>query len=404
LRASAGTDSRAPRKPDGDWEHGRGLFFSEQLQCARCHRVRGEGGIAGPDLSNLIHRDVASVLRDIREPSATIHPDYVTYQVATRDGDTIQGFIRSQNEDSIRLFDADGKESVLPRNKVESFGPTALSLMPTGLLEGRKENDVRDLLTFLLWEPPKRSADSTKALMSRLAREEAPDDTSVGRPMRLVLVASKQDHGPGQHDYPNWQTNWSRLLSANGKKVDVETAWEWPTQTQFDSVSVLVLYFWNHNWSPERLAQVDAFLKRGGGIALIHSAVIADKEPEQLAERIGLSAHPRRTGYRHMPFELRLVNRDHAITRGLPERIELLDEPYWPLIGDTNNVQVLAAAKVDGEARPLIWTRQRDKGRVFASIPGHYNWTLNDPLFRVMLLRGIAWAAGENPARLQEAQ
>ncbi|MEP6663324.1 MAG: ThuA domain-containing protein, partial [Verrucomicrobiota bacterium] len=401
ARASAGTDSRAPRKPDGDWEHGRELFYGAQLQCAKCHRVRGEGGVAGPDLSNLIHRDAASVLRDIREPSATLHPDYVTYLVATKAGDIIQGFVRAQKEDSLQLFDVEGKETVLARAGIESVRPTELSLMPPGLLEGRKETDVRDLLTFLLWEPPQHSIESTKALLSRIATKSPSGTADSTRELRLVLVASKQDHGVGQHDYPNWQTNWTRLLSDAGAKSLTETAWEWPTSAQFESASALVFYFWNHNWSAERLAQVDAFLARGGGIVLIHSAVIADKEPEVLAGRIGLSAHPKRTGYRHMPFELRLVDREHPITRGLPERIELIDEPYWPLIGETNAVHLLASAKVDGESRPLIWTQEKGKGRIFASIPGHYTWTLNDPLFRVVLLRGIAWAAGESPARLE---
>jgi len=401
ARASAGTDSRAPRKPDGDWENGRALFYGAQLQCAKCHRVRGEGGTTGPDLSNLIHRDAASVLRDIREPSATLHPDYVTYQVALKDGDIVQGFVRSQKEDSLQLFDAEGKETVVARANLESFRPTELSLMPPGLLEGRKTNDVRDLLTFLLWEPPQHSIESTKALLSRLATKTPRESADSTRELRLVLVASKQDHGAGQHDYPNWQTNWTRLLSDAGAKTSAETAWEWPTPAQFESASALVFYFWNHNWSAARLAQVDAFLARGGGIVLIHSAVIADKDPEVLAERIGLSAHSKRTSYRHMPFELRLVDREHPITRGLPERIDLIDEPYWPLIGDANAVHVLASAKVDGESRPLIWTREKGKGRIFASIPGHYTWTLNDPLFRIILLRGIAWAAGESPARLE---
>ena len=395
VRASAGTDSRAPVKPDGDWEHGRELFFGAQLQCAKCHRVRGDGGTAGPDLSNLIHRDEVTVLRDIREPGATLHPDYVTYQASLKNGDIVQGFVRSQKEDSMQLFDAEGKEIVLSRSQIERFGPAELSLMPSGLLDGSKTNDVRDLLTFLLWEPPKRSAESTKALLSRSAAKGPTDAAPSTADLRLVLVASKQDHGAGQHDYPNWQTNWTRLLSGSKATTSVAAAWEWPTPGQFESANVLVFYFWNHDWSPARLAQLDAFLARGKGVVLIHSAVIADKEPETLAERIGLSAHPRRTGYRHMPFELRLT--EHPIARGLPERIDLLDEPYWPLIGSTNDVHVLASAKVDGQWRPLVWTRERGKGRVFASIPGHYTWTLNDPLFRVLLLRGIAWAAGQDP-------
>ena len=400
LRASAGTDSRAPRKPDGDWEHGRELFFGAQWQCAKCHRVRGDGGLAGPDLSNLIHRDAASVLRDIREPSATIHPDYVTYQVAMKDGETVQGFVRSQKENAVQLFDVDGKETMLARSDIESIRPTELSLMPSGLLDGRKDADIRDLLTFLLWAPPTRSADSIKALLSVPDAQPSADGTEPQRALRLVLVASKQDHGDGQHDYPAWQTNWARLLTDSKANVVADTAWEWPTPAQFESASVIAFYFWNHNWSATRLAQIDAFLARGRGVVLIHSAVIADKDPEMLADRIGLSAHPQRTGYRHMPFELRLNDRTHPITRDLPERIDFIDEPYWPLIGNTNDVHVLASAKIDGESRPLVWTRENGNGRIFASIPGHYTRTLDDPLFRVILRRGIAWAARENSVRL----
>jgi type 1 glutamine amidotransferase len=287
---------------------------------------------------------------------------------------------------------------VLARAKIESVRPTELSLMPAGLLEDRKETEVRDLLTFLLWEPPRRSPE----LLARLANQVQSPREEPAKELRLVLVASRQDHGAGQHDYPSWQTNWSRLLSSPANKTVAETAWEWPSLAQFDTASIIVFYFWNHDWSASRLARLDAFLERGGGVVLIHSAVIADQEPELLAERTGLSAHPRRTGYRHMPFELRLVDREHPITRGLPERITFLDEPYWPLIGDTNAVHVLASAKVDGEVRPLIWTRQKGGGRVFASVPGHYTWTLNDPLFRTLLRRGIAWAAGEPVTRFEE--
>src|SRR5262245_12929192 len=281
ARASGGTDSRAPQKPDGDWQHGQELF--SELQCAKCHRTRGEGGTAGPDLSNLIHRDSASVLRDIREPSATLHPDYVTYQITTKEGETLQGFIRSQAADSLALFDVEGKETTLPRTNIATLRPTELSLMPTGLLDGRKETDVRDLLTFLLWEPPKRSKEWTDSVLAALAKSEQ-ENRLATRDMRIVLVASKQDHGPGQHDYPLWQTNWANLLKERDARAVVRTAWEWPGNVQFDSATVLMFYFWNHDWSPARLAQIDNFLERRGGIVLIHAAVIADKEPETLAQ------------------------------------------------------------------------------------------------------------------------
>ena len=69
------------------------------------------------------------------------------------------------------------------------------------------------------------------------------------------------------------------------------------------------------------------------------------------------------------------------------------------MIGNTNRVEVLAAAEVDGQERPLVWTFEKGKGRVFASIPGHYTWTFDDPLFRILALRGVAWAADEPVAR-----
>ena len=64
-------------------------------------------------------------------------------------------------------------------------------------------------------------------------------------------------------------------------------------------------------------------------------------------------------------------------------------------------IEVLAAADVDGQSRPLVWTFQKGKGRVFASVMGHYTWTLEDPLFRVLALRAVAWAAGERVERFE---
>ena len=61
---------------------------------------------------------------------------------------------------------------------------------------------------------------------------------------------------------------------------------------------------------------------------------------------------------------------------------------------------VLASAQIDGAARPLIWTFEQKKGRVFAAIPTHYTWTWEDPVMRALLMRGIAWAANEPLDRL----
>ena len=223
------------------------------------------------------------------------------------------------------------------------------------------------------------------------------------RQLKISLVASKQDHGPGQHDYPSWQQDWLRLLTSAATNVTVTTAWEWPTEEQFKSADAIVFYFWNHDWNAGRYLQLDQFLGRGGGVVLFHSATIADKEPEQLAERMGLASQPQRTKYLHTPLDLRIVApTSHPVMQGLPRRIHFLDEPYWPMIGDVAKIDVLATVNLEGEDRPMIWTFQKGKGRVFASILGHYTWTHEDPLFSVMALRGLAWVAGEPVGRFEK--
>ena len=100
-----------------------------------------------------------------------------------------------------------------------------------------------------------------------------------------------------------------------------------------------------------------------------------------------------------MPFDLKFST-TNAITENFPKQLHFLDEPYWPMIGDAKKVTVLATVKQDGQDEPEVWTFEKGKGRVFGCVPGHYTWTQEDPLYRILILRGIAWAAGENNSRL----
>jgi type 1 glutamine amidotransferase len=96
------------------------------------------------------------------------------------------------------------------------------------------------------------------------------------------------------------------------------------------------------------------------------------------------------------------VATDHPICNGLPKQIPLLDETYWPPTPrlDMNRALVLAVAQEEDSAtkkpstQPMFWTYETGRGRVFGCVPGHYVWTFDDPWFRILLLRGIAWAGG----------
>lgn len=230
------------------------------------------------------------------------------------------------------------------------------------------------------------------------AAEPAPANP---RPLRILLVAGPKDHGPGQHDYPAWQKAWAPLV-AKLPAVTVDTAFPWPQPEQFAAADLAVFYLHN-KWDAAQLAELEKFQRRGGGVVTIHWAIGADELPLKFAARVGL-AYPS-AKYRHGVVDLKLVT-THPITRGFPPTVRFTDESYWPLVGDAARVRVLGTS--DEKAGPggailpipIFWTHEpAGGGRAFVCVFGHYMWTFDDPLFRLLLLRGMAWAAGEPATR-----
>lgn len=390
------TKELPPELAGGSWARGRKVFFGADAGCAKCHALHGEGGRVGPDLSNLMHRDYASVLRDITNPSFAINPDYISYVAELKDGRVLTGPVRTQG-DTLLFGDAEGRVTETPRDAIESMAAATRSIMPEGLPKQLGADRIRDLLTYLLTEPPHMPRDDASPGVARSRQEiaaalaGAPAPPERTRPLRIVLVAGPKDHGPGEHDYPAWQKSWAELLSA-ASETTVEMAWQWPSAEQLASADVLVLYQ-HGGWQADRAAEVDAFLARGGGLALIHYAVDGGADPAGLAERVGLAWQAGASKFRHGALELRFAP-GHPITRNLGVS-RFHDESYWGLARGGNDVRVLASGVEDGAEQPLFWVAERSRGRAFVSILGHYSKTFDDPLFRIVLLRGIAWAAGE---------
>jgi type 1 glutamine amidotransferase len=219
--------------------------------------------------------------------------------------------------------------------------------------------------------------------------------------MHVVLVSGPKDHGLGEHDYPAWQKAWRRLLEMD-ETVRVTTADPWPTDDDLKSADVLVFYQ-QGAWTPERARDIDAYLRRGGGLVYIHFAVDGGADGAGFAERIGLAWQGGRAKWRHGPLDVEFApGSQHPIARNL-EHVHFHDESYWNLVGATNRVKLLATGIEEGQPQPLFWTHEpKIGGRVFVSIPGHFAWTFDDPIFRILLLRGIAWSAGDQVDRFNK--
>jgi putative heme-binding domain-containing protein len=396
---------KVPTRPEiqgGDWARGRGIFFSERALCGKCHTVRGHGAALAPDLSNLVSRDFASVHRDISDPSAAINPDYVAHEVELKNGTTVTAVVRPGPAGKLVLGLGAGASLEVGAEDIVSQKPLKASLMPAKLDEALGARDFRDLMAFLLTEPPlmgvyaaegKPSPRPSDAVAAALAG--APDPADPTRPLTIVFVSGPKDHGVGEHDYPRWRDVWSRLFSL-ADRTTLMLADDWPSQEQW-AVADAVVFYRRGDWSLGRARDFDAFLLRGGGAVFIHWAVEGGSEAGGLAARIGLASHSAQTKYRHGPIDLVFDPAiRHPVARGL-DRLGFVDETYWNLVpGDGATPTILARAQEDGATHPQFWTTEPPGGgRVFVSIPGHYSWTFDDPLFRLIVLRGLAWSARE---------
>lgn len=214
--------------------------------------------------------------------------------------------------------------------------------------------------------------------------------SATNRQLTILLIAGPKDHGPGEHEYLAWQQSWSEMLAAL-PGVQVETAFAWPTADQWQRCQLAIGYFRNRQWSDAQHHDLEAFLARGGGLVLLHCAMVASHDQTRLAQLIGISGQRPQLQFRHGPIELQF-HTPHEITGG-DVALSLDDEIYWELVTHSTGVRVLATASEAGQPRPQIWVYEPPHGRVFGSIPGHYLTTFDHRDYRRLLARGMAWCA-----------
>lgn len=135
-----------------DFDRGRALFAA--AACSACHRYNEEGGAVGPDLTGVGGRFSArDLLESIILPSKVISDQYGAVTIATSDGKVITGRIMNLHGDNItintNMLDPSAQVNVNV-NKIEENVPATVSMMPEGLLSTLREDEVADLVAYLL--------------------------------------------------------------------------------------------------------------------------------------------------------------------------------------------------------------------------------------------------------------
>jgi len=243
-------------------------------------------------------------------------------------------------------------------------------------------------------------------------------------PLRVFLRSGPKSHGPGAHDYPRFLAEWVPLLNARGARATGAEAF--PTRAQLEATDVLILHAQEAGNIPaaEDRANLDAFLRRGGGLVVIHAGAVS-RDPAWYRDVIGGSWRHGHTKWLEAPMHLYFTDRDHPVTQGVSNwamddeiyydmdmhpNARVLASAYTPKAIDTGGrgnreAQARAAEAVAQrkgvniyDIQPQIWSYERQlegapRGyRAFVSLPGHRYANFNRPNYRALLLRGIAWA------------
>jgi type 1 glutamine amidotransferase len=226
--------------------------------------------------------------------------------------------------------------------------------------------------------------------------------------MHVYIWAGLKSHSAGQHDYPQFLADWSKILTAHGAVVD--GALHAPRSADLEHTDVVIIYKGDAGYlSDEEKSALEAYVKRGGGLVSLHDS-LCGPDPAYFAGLVGGGKKHGEVNYTlEAPIPYTVVDPSHPIMKGM-SNFTLDDEAFYKLTWAKDpGIHVLASTVIPstpsagahkGEVVPQIWTYEHtDPGgrtaRAFVWMQGHEYANFANYQVQQMLLRGIAWAANK---------
>ena len=135
-----------------DLEKGKAMYAASL--CLSCHRMKGEGGMIGPDLSQLATRfSPKDVLESIIRPSVVISDQYASTIYIMKDGSSVVGKQMSEDNKNYYIsqnpYDPEQIREISKR-EVREKKVSEVSPMMTGLVNRLNEEELKDLIAYLI--------------------------------------------------------------------------------------------------------------------------------------------------------------------------------------------------------------------------------------------------------------
>ncbi len=226
--------------------------------------------------------------------------------------------------------------------------------------------------------------------------------------MHIFIWSGLKSHGPGQHDYPQFLADWSKVLTEHGAIVD--GALHAPSAAELEHTDVIVIYKGDAPYIDDNeKAVLEAYVKRGGGIVSFHDS-LCGPDPAYWATTFtgGAKKHGETNFTLDAPIPYTVVDKADPIVKEMTDMTLPDDEAFFlmtwakdPAIHVLVNAEIAgtpSAGTHKGEIVPQMWTYEHSlpggqPARAFVWMQGHTYADFANPQIQKTLLRGIAWAA-----------
>ncbi|WP_276370045.1 PVC-type heme-binding CxxCH protein [Chryseolinea sp. H1M3-3] len=131
----------------GDVNNGKTVY---QQNCALCHQIRGEMGVAvGPDLGTIHNWSAEAIMANTLAPNLSISSGYDLWSIELQNGESLQGIIASETPTAVMLRLVGSVDRTIDRKEIKSLKALNMSIMPQGLEKQISQQQMADLLAFL---------------------------------------------------------------------------------------------------------------------------------------------------------------------------------------------------------------------------------------------------------------
>lgn len=135
-----------------DFNSGKNLFSA--VMCAACHHFAGDGGNIGPDITGAGNRyTLRDLVENLTEPSKVISDQYGSHQIEKTDGSVVLGRIIGEGDGKVDVMTnpfAPNFTIAIDAKHIRSRKDYPVSMMPPGLINALNEDELKDLLAYLL--------------------------------------------------------------------------------------------------------------------------------------------------------------------------------------------------------------------------------------------------------------